>query len=54
MIVGSYRRKGFPRDRGPDVDALDQSGKEGTLPCCGQLGPAPADFLGSRDQPALC
>jgi hypothetical protein len=35
-----------------DLDAFDQSGKKGTLPCCGQLGPDPADFLSSRDQPA--
>src|SRR5215831_38034 len=35
---------------GPDFDAFDQSGKQGTLPCCGQLWPALPDFLGSRDQ----
>jgi hypothetical protein len=38
---------------GPDVNAFDQSGKQGTLPRCGQLGPARPDVLGSRDQPAL-
>ena len=38
---------------GPDLDVFDQSGKEGTMACCGQLGPAPADFLGSGDQLAL-
>jgi len=38
---------------GNNVNAFDHSGKEGTLPCCGQLGPAPPDFLGSRDQPTL-
>jgi hypothetical protein len=38
---------------GPDVDAFDQSSKEDTLPCYGQLGPALPDFRGSRDQPAL-
>jgi hypothetical protein len=32
---------------GPDVYAFQQSGKQGTLPYCGQLGPAPFDFLGS-------
>jgi hypothetical protein len=37
----------------PDVDAFDQGSKEGTLACCGQLGPALPDFAGSRDQPAL-
>src|SRR6516162_10061821 len=39
---------------GPDVNAFDQGGEEGTLPCCGQLGPAPADFPGSRHHPVLC
>jgi len=34
---------------GFDVDTFDQGGKEGTLACCGQLGPALADVLGSRD-----
>ena len=38
---------------GSDIDAFDQSGKQGTLPRCGQLGPALADVPGSRDQPAL-
>jgi len=38
---------------GPDIDALDQGGQEGTLSCCGQLGPALADFQGTRDEPAL-
>src|SRR5215469_14573198 len=38
---------------GPDVDAFDQGGKEGTLACRGQLGPALPEFLGSRDQTAL-
>ena len=36
-----------------DIDAVDQGGKEGTLACSGQLGPALADFHGARDQPAL-
>jgi hypothetical protein len=39
---------------GPDVNAFDQSGEEGTLPCCEQLGPAPPDFPGSSDHPVLC
>src|SRR6516165_3850904 len=30
---------------GPDVDGFDQRGNESTLPGCGQLGPALADFL---------
>jgi hypothetical protein len=38
---------------GPDFDALDQGGQEGSLAFSGQLGPALADFLGARDQPAL-
>src|SRR5205807_1074532 len=38
---------------GPDVDAIDQDGQEGTLLYSGQLGPAVADFHGARDQPAL-
>jgi len=38
---------------GPDIDAVDQGGQEGTLSCSGQLGPALADFRGARDQPAL-
>jgi hypothetical protein len=38
---------------GPDINAVDQGGKEGTLACSGQLGPALADFRGARDQPAL-
>src|SRR5215475_7825294 len=38
---------------GPDIDAVDKSGQEGTLSCSGQLGPALADFHGARDEPAL-
>jgi hypothetical protein len=38
---------------GPDIDAVDQGSKEGTLSCSGQPGPALADFHGARDQPAL-
>ena len=38
---------------GPDVDAFDQGGKQGTLAYCGQLGPAVSNFPGARDQPAL-
>jgi hypothetical protein len=38
---------------GPDIDAVDQGGQEGTLSCSGQLGPALADFRGARDEPAL-
>jgi hypothetical protein len=38
---------------GPDIDALDQGGKDGALACSRQLGPALADLGGSRDEPAL-
>jgi len=38
---------------GADVDAFDESGKEGTLARSWQLGPALADPFGSSDQPAL-
>src|SRR6516164_6913536 len=38
---------------GPDIDAVDQGGQEGTLLCSGQLGPALADFHGARDELAL-
>src|SRR6516164_1414926 len=38
---------------GPDIDAVDQAGQEGTLSCSGQLGPALADVHGARDEPAL-
>jgi hypothetical protein len=38
---------------GPDIDALDQGGKEGTLACSRQLGPALPDFCGARNVPAL-
>ena len=38
---------------GPEVDAFDEGGKEGTLACSGQLGPAPPNFGGSRDEAAL-
>jgi hypothetical protein len=38
---------------GPDIDAVDQGGQEGTLSCSRQLGPALADFHGARDEPAL-
>jgi len=38
---------------GPDVDALDQAGKEGSLARAGQLGPALGKFRGAREQPAL-
>src|SRR6516164_8106819 len=38
---------------GPNVDAFDQGDKQGTLSYCGQVRPAPADFLGLRDQPTL-
>jgi hypothetical protein len=38
---------------GPDVNAFDQDGKQGTLSYCGQVRPAPADFLGLRDQSTL-
>jgi hypothetical protein len=38
---------------GPDIDAVDQGGQEGTLSCSGRLGPALADFPGARDEPAL-
>ena len=36
-----------------NVNAFDHRSEEGTLPCCGQLRPAPPDFLSSRDQPTL-
>jgi hypothetical protein len=32
---------------GPDIDALDEGGKEGALARAGQLGPARAKFRGS-------
>ena len=38
---------------GPDINAVDQGGQDGTLSCSGQLGPALADFPGARDEPAL-
>src|SRR5215472_14150290 len=38
---------------GSNADALDQTGKEDTLACCGQLRPILADFRGARDEPAL-
>src|SRR5215831_12726319 len=38
---------------GPDVDALDQAGEDGTLPCSRQLGPALSDLRGAGDEPAL-
>src|SRR5947209_2168459 len=38
---------------GPDVDALDQRGKEGTLAWSGQRGPALPDLRGACDEPAL-
>ena len=38
---------------GPDIDAVDQGGQEGTLSCSGQLGPALADLAGARDEPVL-
>jgi DNA invertase Pin-like site-specific DNA recombinase len=38
---------------GANVDALDQGGQEGSLACCGQLGPALAEVRGARDEPAL-
>jgi len=38
---------------GPDIDAVDQGGQEGTPACSGQLCPALADFHGARDEPAL-
>src|SRR5262249_61486109 len=38
---------------GPDVDALDQAGEDGTLACSRQLGPAPPDLGGAGDEPAL-
>ena len=38
---------------GPNIDVVDQRGQEGTLSCSWQLGPALADFLGARDEPAL-
>jgi hypothetical protein len=38
---------------GPDIDALDQVGEDGTLAYSRQFGPALADFPGARDQPAL-
>jgi hypothetical protein len=36
---------------GPDIDAVDQGGQEGTLSCSAQLGPTLADFPGARDEP---
>src|SRR5947209_1005706 len=38
---------------GPDVDALDQRGKEGTLAWSGQCGPALPDLRGACHEPAL-
>jgi hypothetical protein len=38
---------------GPDGDALDQRGKEGTLAWSGQFGPALCDRRGSRGKPSL-
>ena len=38
---------------GPDVDALDQGGKEGKLAWSGQLGPSLPDIGGSLDNPLL-
>src|SRR6516162_6892930 len=38
---------------GPDIDAVDQGGQQGTLACSGQLRPALADFPGTRYQPPL-
>jgi len=39
---------------GPDIDAVDQGGQEGTLSCAGQLGPALADFPGARAISRCC
>jgi hypothetical protein len=38
---------------GPDVDALDQAGEDGTLACSRQLGPALPDLGDAGDEPAL-
>jgi hypothetical protein len=38
---------------GPDVDALDQAGEDGTLACSRQLGPALPDLGGAGNEPAL-
>src|SRR5436853_282159 len=38
---------------GPDVDALDQGGEDGTPACSRQLGPALPELGGARDEPAL-
>jgi hypothetical protein len=37
----------------PDIDALDQGGKQGMLAWSGQFGPVLPDFRGSRDQLTL-
>ena len=38
---------------GPDGDALDQVGEDGTLAWSEQLGPAIPDLGGARNEPAL-
>ena len=39
---------------GPDIDAVDQGGQEGTLSCSGQLGPGLADFPDAPDEGRRC